>query len=133
MLQHPPKKRTTFFFATPPSKKTLFFISRHTQLIESKFIQGQICQGLDVYNFLPEAFTFKNLFLQFFQKFQKVESFWDIPLWPVKNQVNYIFLLKMCSTVSSLLWSFSAYFYAFLYKKIILQNFSRIFTFSMSS
>jgi hypothetical protein len=50
------------------------FASRHPSLVESEHIQNQICNGLDVYNFLPEAFTFKDLFLQVIMPFNVITS-----------------------------------------------------------
>jgi len=46
-----------------------------------------------VYNFLPEAFTFKNLFIQILSGAQQVDSFWDIPWWPVKNPDRFDWIL----------------------------------------
>jgi hypothetical protein len=71
----------------------MLFIFRHPKLIESAHIQHQICNGLDVYNFLPEAFTFKNLFIQILSGAQQVDSFWDIPWWPVKNPERFDWIL----------------------------------------
>ena len=65
---------------------------RHPSLTSPDHIQRQICEGQDLYNMWPEAYTFGDLF-KMVRGYEKVLSGHDIPEWVVKNQERFYWLL----------------------------------------
>jgi hypothetical protein len=53
----------------------------------------QLCHGLDLYNFLPEAFTFRDFFVQIFAGVQRTDSYWDLPVWVIQHRDRFNWIL----------------------------------------
>ncbi|CAL8088049.1 unnamed protein product [Orchesella dallaii] len=63
-----------------------------TELLNKEEIQRKICEGLDIYDMLPEAYTFKELVSQM-GKVPKTFSTIGIPKYIVENPEKFKFLL----------------------------------------
>lgn len=62
-------------------------------LLENHEIQRRACLGLDVFDMLPEAYSYKELFAKA-GRIPKTNSFVDLPLELLLNGGKYAFLLK---------------------------------------